>query len=130
MESNLLFKDLVENLREKKLSARELSRLVTGSLPGLYEEVLGDGTSYVIKRNGLLEEFNCDKLQASLASASDEAKSPLASGELRVFCEDVRKAAFEQARVVYTWQLKELVLEKLYKNKYYSIYESFHEGRK
>ncbi len=130
MESNLLFKDLVENLREKKLSARELSRLVTGSLPGLYEEVLGDGTSYVIKRNGLLEEFNCDKLQASLARASDEAKSPLASAELRIFCEDVKKEADRLGRIFYTWQLRDLILEKLYKNKYYDISKSFRAGRK
>lgn len=130
MEKDQLFEELIKELKKRKLSAPELGKFITHSLPRLYEEVLSDNRSYVIKRDGRLEEFDCDKLESSLASASDEARHPLASSELKIFCEDVKKETYGKARVVHTWQLRDTILEKLYKNKYYEIYKIYNLGRK
>lgn len=128
MNQSKLFSDLTKQLKEKNLSAVELSELITSSLPKLYEYVLGEDKSYVIKRNGLLEEYKPSKFSASLARASDESKQPLGSGELRVLCNEISRGVDKFGKIFYTWQLRNLILEILYKHKYYEIYSSYKNG--
>ncbi|NLY35670.1 MAG: hypothetical protein GX046_00395 [Tissierellia bacterium] len=129
MDKNQLFEDLGNRLKDENLSARELSQLITSSLPKLYENILGQDKSYVIKRSGMLEEYQCEKFQSSLARASDETNQPLGSGELNVLCSEVSRQAAQMGTVIYTWQLRDLILEILYKNKYYEVYKSYKNAR-
>lgn len=125
-----LFKEAVDKLREENLSPKEMSRLVSSSLPKIYEEVLTDGNYYVIKKNGLLEKFDCQKIETSLARASDDIGKPFGARELKLFCEDVKKEATKDRRVLYSWQLRDLLIEKLYKEKHYDILKSYRKGGK
>ncbi|NLY73163.1 MAG: hypothetical protein GX079_05675 [Tissierellia bacterium] len=125
-----LFKEAVDKLSKENLSPQEMSRIVSSSLPKIYEEVLRDGNYYVIKRNGILEKFDCQKIETSLARASDDIGQPLGSRELKIFCEDVKKEATKDRRILYSWQLRDLLMEKLYKDKYYDILKNYKKGGK
>lgn len=129
MDKNELFLDLAMRLKEKNLSPKELSQWITSSLPRLYELVLADGQSYVIKRSGVLEPYLSEKFKTSLINASDETQHPLGGGELKVLCTEISKKAEELGKIFYTWQLREIILESLYKNKYYDVYNSYEKGR-
>lgn len=128
MDKNELYLELVNHLKEKKLSPRELSQLVTSSLPRLYESVLGQDKRYVIKRSGNLEKYQCEKFTASLERASDETNQPLGSGELKILCTEVSKRADKLGSIFYTWQLRDIILETLYKNKYHDVYRRYKKG--
>ena len=127
MENKELFIDLVKKLRTLNLSPEELSKRITKALPLLYEEVLRDGRVYVIKRSGLLEEFVPRKLKNSLARASDDSKNPLGEAELNLIADEVCKKAIEKGKVFYSRNLRDLVLELLYKYKYYGVYTAYKE---
>lgn len=127
MENKELFIDLVNKLRTLNLSPEELSKRITKALPLLYEEVLRDGRVYVIKRSGLLEEFVPRKLKNSLARASDDSKNPLGEAELNLIADEVCKKAIEKGKVFYSRNLRDLVLELLYKYKYYGVYTAYKE---
>ncbi len=127
MENKELFIDLVKKLRTLNLSPEELSKRITKALPLLYEEVLRDGRVYVIKRSGLLEEFVPRKLKNSLARASDDSQNPLGEAELNLIADEVCKKAIEKGKVFYSRNLRDLVLELLYKYKYYGVYTAYKE---
>lgn len=125
MENKVLFTDLVEKLRKLNLSPEELSKRITKALPLLYEEVLQDNKLYVIKRSGLLEEFIPRKLKNSMARASDDCRGPLGEGDLNMISEEVMKRALANGKIFYSRTLRDLVLELLYKYKYYQVYECY-----
>ncbi len=83
----------------------------------------------VLKRNGSSQEFNEDKIRASLETTSDEIGEPMSSGNIRIITKGVTgRVSRYYTDEVPSKEIHYFVVAELANNGYYNVAKSYNES--
>lgn len=118
-----------EYLKDKNYNIDQLSDEMDKLKIDVIKNYLDNSSSdktFVIKRNGNIEEYSFDKLIRSIKNAADENKQQLNTSDIDILIKDVEKSMKERNRKVFrTDEIKEYVKNALVNEGYSQIYDSY-----
>lgn len=127
MEKELLISAVVDYLKQKTISPEQagiLLKKIMGEIAQYYTRDLPG--SFVMKRDGRMQQFDDRKLKYSMANASDNAKQPMNEGDLNNVLRMVKKSISDMGqKVILSKDLRILVLETLMKQGFSKVADAY-----
>ena len=133
---NSLYKKLVDSMvdycKGSGMKAEDIPSLIEKyKLDVLTSFLQGSTELHVIKKEGLVEKFDEEKLFLSIGNASDEIEEPLTSGDIHTIVSEVIKELKAQNRtIIPSYQIRDIVLNSLNDLAFFDVSKSYKDYTK